>query len=67
MTKPIDDMPVPSPLLNDGLMGVAEGERCRKIAVNCQLEKIEALQPGDPRWPVKWCKRYAEVCKAGTP
>lgn len=65
LTKPVDDMPVPTPLTNDGLAGVAEGEKCRKIAANCQIEKIEDAQPGDPRWPVKWCKRYSDVCGGG--
>lgn len=65
LTAPVDDAPIPARLTNDGLAGVAEGEKCRRIMANCQLEKIEALQPGEPRHAVKWCGRYAEVCKAG--
>jgi len=63
LTTPVEDAPVPDPLTNDGLAGVAEGEKCRKTLANCQLERIEALQPGGPRREAKWCLRYETACK----
>lgn len=67
LTVGVDDAPIPDPLTNDGLLGVAEGEKCRRVLANCQLERIEALQPGGARRAMRWCKRYADVCKVGAP
>ncbi len=63
MTEGVEDAPVPDPLDNEGLIGVAEGERCRKTLANCKLERIEALQPGGARRPAKWCERQKVVCR----
>lgn len=62
LTAGVEDAPVPDPLTNDGLLGFAEGEKCRRILANCQLERIETLQPGGPRRPMCWCARYAAAC-----
>lgn len=63
LTAPVAEPLLPAKITNDTLAGYAESAKCRLLAANCQLEKIEDAQPGDPRWPVKWCARYAEVCK----
>jgi hypothetical protein len=63
LTAGVEDAPIPDPLTNDGLVGLAEGERCRKTLANCQLERIEALQPGGARRAMRWCVRYSKICK----
>lgn len=65
LTRPVPTALVPTPLTNDGLIGYGESNKCRLITANCQLEKIEALQPGVPRWPATWCLRLDDACKAG--
>ena len=65
LTSPVAEPLLPAKATNDALAGFAESAKCRLIAANCQLEKIEGSQPGDPRWPVKWCERYVEVCGGG--
>lgn len=63
LTEGVEDAPIPNVLTNDGLIGVAESEKCRRILGNCKLERIEALQPGGPRRAAKWCERQQKICR----
>lgn len=67
LTEPVADAPVPSRLTNDGLIGLAESEKCRKRLANCKLDRIESLQPGGARRALVWCERYEKACKGGVP
>lgn len=62
LTAGVPEAVLPARAKNDDMAGFGESMKCRLIAVNCQLEKIEDAQPGDPRHAVRWCERYAAVC-----
>jgi len=62
LTEAPAEMVLPDNATNDDLLGYAEGEKCRHILAACQLERIEALQPGGARRPARWCVRYSDIC-----
>ena len=62
LTAGVPEAVLPARAKNDDLAGFGESMKCRLIAANYQLEKIEDAQPGDPRHAVRWCERYASVC-----
>ena len=62
LTAGVPEAVLPARAKNDALAGYGESMKCRLISANCQLEKIEDAQPGDPRHAVRWCERYASVC-----
>lgn len=65
LTAGVSEPALPLAATNDDLVGYAEGARCRLILANCQLERIEALQPMGARREAMWCQRYVEVCRGG--
>ena len=62
LTAGVPEAVLPARAKNDDLAGYGESMKCRLVAANCQLEKIEDAQPGDPRHAARWCERYRAAC-----